>query len=143
MSVACAESEGDSPSGPYVRPLGTSHLSGLGPVGHRQRPVNRWSGGHYHPAVAGGDLAHDPRFVARQPHRVEGSVDSIPRHHGQHAEHEVEDLLHLGRAHASRRTTASQWLGRMRARFPGMPPPVTWTYAWTSTWRRTSHIDGA
>ena len=100
-----------------------------------------------HGAGALDDLARLPRLQAAAAQEGEAAVGVGSGDHRQHADAHVERGLHLRQSIRPRRctrskigcgrqversTSASTCGGSTRDRLPGMPPPVTCAYAWTS-----------
>src|SRR5262249_3368090 len=119
VRVACELSGRDSPSGPYVQRDGTSSSSASVPT-REGRPVrvSLCGSAEHRPTRAGGDLADDPALVALGPDRVEGGTGGLGRYNGQHAEPEVEDVLHFGVGDCARGLD----LGEDARPLPGVTP---------------------
>ena len=94
------------------------------------------------------DLADQPGVVLLRPYDVDRVQRGVAGHDREHAEPEIEHVLHLGVGHVARAldlredprllptrrvTIASQRSGSTRTRLPGMPPPVTCANACTDT----------
>src|SRR5262249_18425635 len=85
----------------------TNVCRGILPLPHRSHPTQVSVRSLCPPALHGDagravdDLAHQPCVVSRAPDRVEGPVRLVTRQDGEHAEAEVEDLLHLLVAHVA------------------------------------------
>ena len=88
------------------------------------------------------DHADEPRLVAAAAHRVERGGTSVTGDDREHPEPEVEDVLHLVVANVAGRLDHAEDARLLpsaplhdrvavvreapAARFPAMPPPVTW-----------------